>query len=426
MFCACLAQLHCSPRRRIRGDRPLGRACLCARSRADALPRRGDPAAVRPRCRSVEPRTSDPARRTRPCARAHPSPCGVRRRFGQDHRARNGRRVRRAPRGQGAGSAAGRDPVFRFRGVAARAVDARAARSADRLLAAQARRRARGADAARDRPRPAVRHTDGAWTSFRVDATLVRALDALAEQRRRHAAHDACSRRSRCCSAATPIRTTSSSGRPCRRGHRRVQGRDGIPGQHRRASRRPERRSDVPRTPRAHRRRARAKRTRIAICRSSAWSRRRRRSATPAATRCSRRCSRCRSPNPRRSTLAGLDAGRSASAVPPPRPTSACCSTSTTTGLPASSSTAPIFSTRRRSSAWPSTSGRLLDGGGARSRPADLALAVHHRGRRRNGSSSTGIGRPRLSPAIVDHRRCSMRRCARAACGRRHRRHSHA
>src|SRR5439155_2431538 len=47
------------------------------------------------------------------------------------------------------------------------------------------RKRLSGAPAAltlpADRRRPAVRHSDGAWTSFRVDGELLRALDALAE-----------------------------------------------------------------------------------------------------------------------------------------------------------------------------------------------------------------------------------------------------
>ncbi len=51
-------------------------------------------------------------------------------------------------------------------------------------LTAYWRQRLSGAPAAltlpADRLRPAVRHSDGAWTSFRIDARLVRALEALA------------------------------------------------------------------------------------------------------------------------------------------------------------------------------------------------------------------------------------------------------
>ncbi len=139
-----------APRRRIRGYRPLGASPSPSARRSSTRCLAGEiRRAVRPRCRPVEPRTPLPARRARPRARDRPSSRGVRRRFGQDHRTRNRRRVRRAPRGQGAEFAAGRGPVFRFRRVAARAPDARAPRDVDRVLAAKAFRRACGAGASR-------------------------------------------------------------------------------------------------------------------------------------------------------------------------------------------------------------------------------------------------------------------------------------
>ena len=65
-----------------------------------------------------------------------------------------------------------------------------------------------------DYPRPAVQTFNGAAVGLKLPRRLSEELKALSQQRRRDAVHDACSRRSRCCSIATADRKTSWSGQP--------------------------------------------------------------------------------------------------------------------------------------------------------------------------------------------------------------------
>ena len=139
-------------------------------------------AAVRPRARAG-------AARRAPRARAGRAPRALRHaphRLGRLVDGRPGARGGGALRGRGRGSAGGAaraaDPVRRLRGLAARLAAGRDARPPGRLLAPRARRPARGARAALDRPRPAVQSYRGAVRRVLLSPGLSAALEPCARR----------------------------------------------------------------------------------------------------------------------------------------------------------------------------------------------------------------------------------------------------